>query len=300
MSGTLIGAALSRHPDVHALTFTGETTTGQTIMGDCAQTLKKLSFELGGKNPNIIFADAPLEECLDVTLRSSFANQGQVCLAGSRIYVERPLYASFVEKLVERAKGLKIGDPMDPATTMGSLVSHGHRERVMAFVDAARAEGATIAYGGERVDPASLPERVKGGAFMQPTIITDVQEHYSCQAQEIFGPVLVVLEVDTLDQAIALVNANPFGNGTGLFTQSGAAARKFQSEIDIGQVGINIPIPVPVPFFSFTGSRGSKLGDLGPYGKQVVQFYTQTKTVTSRWFDDDSVNDGVNTTINLR
>ena len=111
---------------------------------------------------------------------------------------------------------------------------------------------------------------------------------------------LVVLEVDTLDQAIALVNANPFGNGTGLFTQSGAAARKFQSEIDVGQVGINIPIPVPVPIFSFTGSRGSKLGDLGPYGKQVVQFYTQTKTVTARWFDDDSVNDGVNTTINLR
>ncbi|MNF96102.1 Methylmalonate-semialdehyde dehydrogenase [acylating] [compost metagenome] len=111
---------------------------------------------------------------------------------------------------------------------------------------------------------------------------------------------LVVLEVATLDEAIALVNANPFGNGTGLFTQSGAAARKFQTEIDVGQVGINIPIPVPVPFFSFTGSRGSKLGDLGPYGKQVVQFYTQTKTVTSRWFDDDSVNDGVNTTINLR
>jgi malonate-semialdehyde dehydrogenase (acetylating)/methylmalonate-semialdehyde dehydrogenase len=112
--------------------------------------------------------------------------------------------------------------------------------------------------------------------------------------------VLVVLEVDTLDQAIALVNANPFGNGTGLFTQSGAAARKFQTEIDVGQVGINIPIPVPVPFFSFTGARGSKLGDLGPYGKQVVQFYTQTKTVTARWFDDDSVNDGVNTTIHLR
>lgn len=111
---------------------------------------------------------------------------------------------------------------------------------------------------------------------------------------------LVVLNAATLDDAIALVNSNPFGNGVGLFTQSGAAARKFQSEIDIGQVGINIPIPVPVPFFSFTGSRGSKLGDLGPYGKQVVQFYTQTKTVTARWFDDDTVNDGVNTTISLR
>src|SRR6202007_548164 len=114
-----------------------------------------------------------------------------------------------------------------------------------------------------------------------------------------FGAVLVVLSVPTLDDAIALVNRNPMGNGVGLFTQSGAAARKFQSEIDIGQVGINIPLPVPVTAFSFRGSRGSKLGDLGPYGKQVVQFYTQTKTVTSRWFDDATVNDGVNTNITV-
>ena len=117
---------------------------------------------------------------------------------------------------------------------------------------------------------------------------------------EIFGPVMVIVGVDPLDEAIELINDNPFGNGTGIFTQSGAAARKFQSEIDVGQVGINVPIPVPVPFFSFTGSRGSKLGDLGPYGKQAVQFYTQTKTITSRWFDDASVSSGVNTTISLK
>ena len=117
---------------------------------------------------------------------------------------------------------------------------------------------------------------------------------------EIFGPVMAVVGVDTLDEAIALINDNPIGNGTGIFTQSGAAARKFQSEIDVGQVGINVPIPVPVPFFSFTGSRGSKLGDLGPYGKQAVQFYTQTKTIISRWFDDASVSAGVNTTISLK
>ena len=118
--------------------------------------------------------------------------------------------------------------------------------------------------------------------------------------EEIFGPVLAIICVDTLEEAIALVNANPFGNGVGLFTQSGATARAFQHQINIGQVGINIPIPVPVPFFSFTGSRGSKLGDLGPYGKQAVQFYTQTKTVTSRWFEDTQETAEVNTTINLR
>ena len=160
------------------------------------------------------------------------------------------------------------------------------------------------------IAPAGVTAKVDGrevtvpgyeqGNFVGPTLFSGVKTDMQVYTQEIFGPVLVTLEVDTLDEAIALVNANPFGNGTGLFTQSGAAARKFQSEIDVGQVGINIPIPVPVPFFSFTGSRGSKLGDLGPYGKQVVQFYTQTKTVTARWFDDDSVNDGVNTTINLR
>jgi malonate-semialdehyde dehydrogenase (acetylating) / methylmalonate-semialdehyde dehydrogenase len=117
---------------------------------------------------------------------------------------------------------------------------------------------------------------------------------------EIFGPVMVIVGVNSLDEAITLINNNPFGNGTGIFTQSGAVARKFQNEIDVGQVGINVPIPVPVPFFSFTGSRGSKLGDLGPYGKQVVQFYTQTKTVTSRWFDDGGPSAGVNTTISLK
>jgi malonate-semialdehyde dehydrogenase (acetylating)/methylmalonate-semialdehyde dehydrogenase len=122
----------------------------------------------------------------------------------------------------------------------------------------------------------------------------------SIYTTEIFGPVMVIVEVGTLDEAIELINANPFGNGTGIFTQSGAAARKFQSEIDVGQVGINVPIPVPVPFFSFTGSRGSKLGDLGPYGKQAVQFYTQTKTITSRWFDDAAVSTAVNTTISLK
>ena len=137
------------------------------------------------------------------------------------------------------------------------------------------------------------------GNFVGPTLFSGVKTDMQVYTQEIFGPVLVTLEVDTLDEAIALVNANPFGNGTGLFTQSGAAARKFQSEIDVGQVGINVPIPVPVPYFSFTGSRGSKLGDLGPYGKQVILFYTQTKTVTARWFDD-AASTGVNTTISLR
>ena len=138
------------------------------------------------------------------------------------------------------------------------------------------------------------------GNFVGPTIFSGVKPQHRIYQTEIFGPVLVLVSVDTLDEAIGLINRNPYGNGTGIFTQSGAAARKFQNEIDVGQVGINMPIPVPVPYFSFTGSRGSKLGNLGPYGKQAVQFYTQVKTVTARWFDDATVNPGIHTTISLK
>ncbi|HXA47174.1 MAG TPA: aldehyde dehydrogenase family protein, partial [Burkholderiaceae bacterium] len=136
--------------------------------------------------------------------------------------------------------------------------------------------------------------------FIGPTIFSGVKPGMSIYDQEIFGPVLCLASADSLQEAIDLINANPNGNGTAIFTQSGAAARKFQEEIDIGQVGINVPIPVPVPLFSFTGSRASKLGDLGPYGKQVITFYTQTKTITQRWFDDSTSSVGVNTTIALK
>ncbi len=274
--GTLIGAALSKHPDIAALTFTGETTTGRTIMGDCAQTLKKVSFELGGKNPNIVFADAPLEECLDVTMKSSFANQGQVCMAGSRIYVERPLYDTFVAKLVERAKGLVIGDPMDKATTLGALVSHSHRERVMSFVDSARAEGATIVHGGERVDPATLPERVRDGAFMQPTIITNVQEHYTCQAQEIFGPVVTITPFDTEEEVVKLANNTEYGLCASVWTSDLRRGHRMAAEIESGLVWVNSwflrDLRTP-----FGGVKGSGIGREG--GVHSLEFYTEIKNI---------------------
>jgi len=138
------------------------------------------------------------------------------------------------------------------------------------------------------------------GNFVGPTIFSGVKPGMTIYDQEVFGPVLCVADAETIDEAIELINSNPNGNGTAIFTQSGAAARRFQEDIDVGQVGINVPIPVPVPMFSFTGSRASKLGDLGPYGKQVIMFYTQTKTVTARWFDDSTVSHGVNTTISLK
>lgn len=179
---------------------------------------------------------------------------------------------------------------------MGPLISCAARERVEALIARGVEDGAKLELDG-RLPP--LTGVLKEGNFVGPTVFSGVKPGMSVYEQEIFGPVLCIVEAETMDEAIALINANPNGNGTAIFTQSGAAARKFEEEIDVGQVGINVPIPVPVPLFSFTGSRGSKLGDLGPYGKQVVMFYTQTKTVTARWFEDD-VSTGVNTTITLK
>jgi malonate-semialdehyde dehydrogenase (acetylating)/methylmalonate-semialdehyde dehydrogenase len=158
------------------------------------------------------------------------------------------------------------------------------------------AEGATLALDGRNISVDGYPD----GNFVGPTIFTDVKPEMRIYSEEIFGPVMCVVCVDTLDDAIDFINANPNGNGTSIFTSSGWAARRYENDIDVGQVGINVPIPVPVAFFSFTGSRASKLGDLGPNGKQAIQFWTQTKTVTSRWFEPDNESLGVNTTISMK
>ena len=165
-SGSVVGTGLTEHKDVDAITFTGETSTGQTIMVAGAKTLKKLSYELGGKNPNIIFADADLDEVIDTTLKSSFINQGEVCLCGSRIYVERSAYDEFIEKFVARTKELVVGDPFDPKTKVGALISKDHYERVLSFVELAKEEGGTVLTGGKR------PEGLDKGYYLEPTIIT--------------------------------------------------------------------------------------------------------------------------------
>ena len=169
-------------------------------------------------------------------------------------------------------------------------------KKVIGFIELGVAEGATLDLDGREQQVPGY----ESGNFVGPTIFSGVKPGMSIYDKEIFGPVLCVSFAKNLDDAIEMINANPNGNGTSIFTQSGAAARKFQEEIDVGQVGVNVPIPVPVPMFSFTGSRASKLGDLGPYGKQVIAFYTQTKTITARWFDDNTIAAGVNTTISLK
>jgi malonate-semialdehyde dehydrogenase (acetylating)/methylmalonate-semialdehyde dehydrogenase len=287
--------ALCTHELVKAISFVGSTAVGTHVYRLGSEHGKRVQSMMGAKNHAVVLPDANREQTLNALAGAGFGAAGQRCMATS-VVVLVGAAQQWLPDLVAKAKTLKVNAGNEPNTDIGPVVSRAAKQRILGLIETGVKEGATLALDGRGVKVPGYEQ----GNFIGPTVFSDVTTEMEIYRQEIFGPVLVVLNAATLDDAIALVNRNPFGNGVGLFTQSGAAARKFQSEIDIGQVGINIPIPVPVPFFSFTGSRGSKLGDLGPYGKQVVQFYTQTKTVTARWFDDDTVNDGVNTTISLR
>ncbi|VVN44406.1 Methylmalonate-semialdehyde dehydrogenase [acylating] [Pseudomonas fluorescens] len=287
--------ALCTHKDIKAVSFVGSTAVGTHVYDLAGKHGKRVQSMMGAKNHAVVLPDANRVQALNALVGAGFGAAGQRCMATS-VVVLVGAAKQWLPDLKALAQKLTVNAGSEPGTDVGPVISKKAKARILDLIESGIKEGAKLELDGRDV---TVPGFEKGN-FVGPTLFSGVTPEMQIYTQEIFGPVLVVLEVDTLDEAIALVNANPFGNGTGLFTQSGAAARKFQTEIDVGQVGINIPIPVPVPFFSFTGSRGSKLGDLGPYGKQVVQFYTQTKTVTSRWFDDDSVNDGVNTTIHLR
>ncbi|ALK34287.1 CoA-acylating methylmalonate-semialdehyde dehydrogenase [Burkholderia plantarii] len=293
--GKQVVDAICTHPLVKAISFVGSTAVGTHVYRLGSEHGKRVQSMMGAKNHAVVLPDANREQTLNALAGAGFGAAGQRCMATSAVVLVGAA-REWLPDLVAKARTLKVNAGVEAGTDVGPLVSKAARARVLSLIEEGIAAGATLALDGREVTVPGYEH----GNFVGPTIFSDVTTDMSIYTQEIFGPVLVVLTAATLDEAIALVNANPFGNGVGLFTQSGAAARRFQSEIDIGQVGINIPIPVPAPYFSFTGSRGSKLGDLGPYGKQVVQFYTQTKTVTARWFDDATVNDGVNTTISLR
>jgi malonate-semialdehyde dehydrogenase (acetylating)/methylmalonate-semialdehyde dehydrogenase len=250
---------------------------------------------MGAKNHAVVLPDANKEQTLNNLIGAAFGAAGQRCMAASTAVLVGDANR-WIPDLVRKAKALRVNAGTEAGTDLGPVISPAARERISQLIESGTREGATLELDGRGIE---VPGYERGN-FVGPTIFSGVRPGMQIYEQEIFGPVLVVLSADSLEQAIELVNANPNGNGTALFTQSGSAARKFQENIDVGQVGINVPIPVPVPLFSFTGSRASKLGDLGPYGKQVILFYTQTKTVTSRWFDDATSGGGVNTTISLR
>ncbi|EPJ9700396.1 CoA-acylating methylmalonate-semialdehyde dehydrogenase [Pseudomonas aeruginosa] len=283
------------HPDIKAVSFVGSTKVGTHVYNRATQNGKRAQCMMGAKNHAIVLPDANKQQTLNNLLGASFGAAGQRCMALPVVILVGEAQA-WLPELVEKAKSLKINAGVEAATDIGPVVSCAALDRISGLIAMGQEEGATLLLDGRN---PSVPGYEKGN-FVGPTIFSDVRTEMTIYREEIFGPVLCVINADSLDDAIALINANPNGNGTALFTRSGAAARHFQEEIDVGQVGINVPIPVPVPIFSFSGSRASKLGDLGPYGKQVVLFYTQTKTITQRWFDEDEVGGTVNTTITLK
>jgi malonate-semialdehyde dehydrogenase (acetylating) / methylmalonate-semialdehyde dehydrogenase len=287
--------AICDHPDIKAVSFVGSTKVGTHVYRRASLAGKRVQCMMGAKNHAVVLPDANKEQTLNAMVGAAFGAAGQRCMAASTMVVVGAA-REWIPELVAKAKSLKVGPGHVAGVDVGPLISTSACTRVESLIASGIEQGATLELDGRKPQVEGHAQ----GNFVGPTIFSGVRPGMRIYDEEIFGPVLVIVEVDTLEAAIDFVNANPNGNGTAVFTQSGAAARKFQEDIDVGQVGINVPIPVPVPLFSFTGSRASKLGDLGPYGKQVVIFYTQTKTVTARWFDDDTLSHGVNTTISLK
>ncbi|SMF42700.1 CoA-acylating methylmalonate-semialdehyde dehydrogenase [Pseudogulbenkiania subflava] len=285
--------AICDHADIKAISFVGSSKVGTHVYNRASLNGKRVQCMMGAKNHAIVLPDANKEQALNQLTGAAFGAAGQRCMALT-VAVLVGEAKNWIPELVAKAKALRVGPGKDNPD-VGPVVSCTARDRVESLIAQGVEQGAKLELDGRGVKVPGFEQ----GNFVGPTIFSGVKPGMAIYDQEIFGPVLCLSAADTLDEAIELINANPNGNGTAIFTQSGAAARKFQEEIDVGQVGINVPIPVPVPLFSFTGSRASKLGDLGPYGKQVVLFYTQTKTVTSRWFDDAASSGKVNTTISL-
>jgi len=285
---------ICEHPDIKAVSFVGSTRVGTEVYRRATANGKRVQCMMGAKNHAVVLPDAHREHTLGSIVGAAFGAAGQRCMALSVVILVGETRA-WIPELVERANTLKVNAGIEPGTDVGPLISRAALSRAEQLIRTGIGQGATLELDGRGV---SVPG-YETGNFLGPTIFSGVSSHMEIYREEIFASVLCIMHADTFSEAIEIINANPNGNGTALFTRSGAAARRFQEEIDVGQVGINVPIPVPVPLFSFSGSRGSKLGDLGPYGKQVITFYTQTKTVTQRWFDEDEPSGVVNTTISL-
>jgi len=273
-AGPKIGPPLTGHPDVRAVSFTGGTSTGTSIASVVAPKLKKLSLELGGKNPNIVFADADMDEAVKTSLRSSFQNQGQICLCGSRILVEESAYPAFLERFVAAAGTLRQGDPLDPATEQGAVVSKDHFDKVMAHIALAREEGGKVVCGGG--PPGQVNERCKNGYFIQPTVIVDLPMNCRTNQEEIFGPVVTIAPFSSEDQAVALANATSYGLSATVWTQNLARAHRVADRIESGTVWINCWMvrDLRVPF---GGVKGSGVGREG--GDDSLLFFTEPKNV---------------------
>ena len=285
---------LLNHPDIAAVSFVGSVPVGQYIYRTATDNMKRAQCFAGAKNHTVVMPDANKNHVINNLVGASVGAAGQRCMAIS-VAVFVGSAQEWIDELAEKISEVKPGVWNDENAGFGPLISAAAKQRVQDLIASGKAQGATCMVDGSDF----VVEGMENGHWIGPTVFKDVTTDMRIYQEEIFGPVLCCMCVDTLEEALALVNSNPYGNGTSIFTASGAAARKYQSEVTVGQVGINVPIPVPLPFFSFTGWKNSFFGDLHAYGKQAVRFYTETKTVTSRWPEQD-IPSGPNMTINLR
>ncbi len=266
------GQALTRHPGIAKVSLTGEVGTGKKVMADAAQSLKHVTLELGGKSPLIVFDDADLENAVNGALLANFYTQGEVCSNGTRVFVQKGLHDAFLARLVEKTKGLKIGDPMDPATQIGALISKEHCEKVLGYIDLGRKEGAEVAVGGGRPDDAALAR----GNFVQPTVFSGCHDEMAIVREEIFGPVMSLLSFADEDEAIARANATPFGLSAGVFTRDLARGHRVVARLEAGTCWINTYNVTPIEM-PFGGVKQSGIGREN--GRIAVEHYTQLKSV---------------------
>jgi aminomuconate-semialdehyde/2-hydroxymuconate-6-semialdehyde dehydrogenase len=273
-TGPNVGAAITAHPKINTISFTGGTVTGKKVAEACAPLFKKVSLELGGKNPNIIFADADLDAAIAGSVRSSFANQGQVCLCGSRVFVERAAYEDFVDRFIDKASQLKIGDPLDDKTEQGAIVNKTQLDKIKFYVDLAQKEGGKIALGGSA--PKSINERCQSGYFFQPTVVTDLPVSCRTNREEIFGPVVTITPFDSEEEVIRYANDCDYGLASSVWTQNLSRAHRVAEQIQTGTVWVNCWLvrDLRVPF---GGMKASGVGREG--GTEALHFFTEAKNI---------------------
>jgi aminomuconate-semialdehyde/2-hydroxymuconate-6-semialdehyde dehydrogenase len=273
-TGPNVGAAITAHPKITTISFTGGTVTGKKVAEACAPLFKKVSLELGGKNPNIVFADADLGAAIAGSVRSSFANQGQICLCGSRVFVEKPIYQEFTKRFIERASQLKQGDPLDEKTEQGAIVNKAQLDKIEFYVDLAQKEGGKIALGGKAPNPPN--DRTRDGYFFPPTVIVDLPVACRTNREEIFGPVITITPFDSEDEVIRYANDVEYGLSSSVWTQNLSRAHRVAEQIHTGTVWVNCWLvrDLRVPF---GGMKASGVGREG--GEEALRFFTEPKNV---------------------
>jgi malonate-semialdehyde dehydrogenase (acetylating) / methylmalonate-semialdehyde dehydrogenase len=271
--------AVLEHPEIAAVSFVGSTPIARYVYETGTRHGKRVQALGGAKNHMIVLPDADIDMAADAAVSAGYGSAGERCMAVSMLVAVGHAADDLVEAIKERLPKVKVGDGMNPDSEMGPLVTREHRDKVASYIEKGQEEGATVVTDGRETAPDG------GGFFLGVTLLDDVKPEMEVYKDEIFGPVLGVTRVETYDEAVSLVNDNPYGNGVALFTRDGGVARQFQFDVNAGMVGVNVPIPVPVAYYSFGGWKNSLFGDLHIYGPEGIQFYTRGKVVTSRWPD---------------